>query len=84
MWEEPPGQGFDALVADIRVLLHSKSVKQSHAECTERLLAALQDDRGRARYVVELLVEAAMREALRQRRAARGVVYARVQNAGSG
>ena len=61
---------FDVLVADIRVLLQDRSVEQARAQCTQQLMLALQDDRERARFVVELLVEAAVREALRQQRVA--------------
>lgn len=61
---------FDVLVADIRVLLQGGSVEQARTQCTQQLMLALQDDRERARIVVELLVEAAIREALRQQRVA--------------
>lgn len=64
--EEGLGQGLDQLVSDMRQMLSTGStVEQVRAEYTDRLVVALQDDRDRALYVVGLLVEAALREALR-------------------
>lgn len=64
--EEGLGQGLDQLVSDMRQMLSTGStVEQIRAEYTERLVSALQDDRDRALYVVDMLVEAALREALR-------------------
>lgn len=70
-----PAQGFDRLVADIRATLKDNRVEQTRQEYTQRLVDAVQDDRDRTRYVVDLLVEAAVREALRQRRADRAAAY---------
>lgn len=58
-------QGLDRLVEDMRRMLADSTVEQTRKECTKRLLEALQDDRERARYVVGLLVEAALRQAQR-------------------
>lgn len=56
-------QGLDRLVEDIRQMLEGGTVEQVRQEFTGRLLEALQDDRERSRYVVGLLVEAALRQA---------------------
>lgn len=70
-----PAQGFDRLVADIRATLKDNTVEQTRQEYTQRLVDAVQDDRDRTLYVVDLLVEAAVREALRQQRADRAAAY---------
>ena len=60
---EGSAQGLDRLVEDMRRMLADSTVEQVRQEFTGRLLEALQDDRERARYVVGLLVEAALRQA---------------------
>lgn len=70
-----PAQGFDRLVADIRATLKDNTVEQIRQEYTQRLVEAVQDDRDRTMYVVDLLVESAVREALRQRRADRAAAH---------